>query len=411
MAHDQVTIQGNPREPTLSARFGHTSHHQSKPTYDGHLTQVANSPVTSGIPPPAERILLIRPSALGDVCRTVPVLASLRRAYPTAIIHWLVQDSFVEAVQHHPALSGIVPFPRRSLAKWYTPGGLSGVRVFLRGLKAGSYDMVVDAQGLFRSGLFAWATRAPVRVGHAGAAELGWLFVNRRVSSAPDAHTVDRMLDLVRSIGVEPVRDLRLYTSPGAHRRVLQLLEPDGPAARTGVLAPSSRWEGKRWPVERLSALAERLLKTGVVERVAVVGAPGEEGQCGPLLRLAERDRRVIPLIGRMGIGDLMALIERAWVVVANDSATLHMSVGLSTPYVGLYGPTDVSRVGPAGGTGTVIQHLHPGDRLDHKAPAPGRRIMERITVDEVFDAVERLSAERAQGQLSRQDRATTELA
>jgi lipopolysaccharide heptosyltransferase I len=381
------------------------------PTYDGHLTQVANIQDARGIPPSAKRILLIRPSALGDVCRTVPVLASLRRAYPTAIIHWLVQDTFVEAVEHHPALNGVIPFPRRTLARWYTPRGLTRVRSFLRGLRSGSYDLVVDAQGLFRSGLFAWATRAPIRVGHAGAAEMGWLFVNHRVASAPDAHTVDRMLDLVRGIGIEAVRDLRLSTSSEAHQRIAQLLEPVGAAARIGILAPTSRWEGKRWPVERFSALAERLLKTGDVERVAVVGAPGEEGQCGPLLSLAERDRRVIPLIGRLGIGDLMALIERSWVVVANDSATLHMSVGLSTRYVGLYGPTDVARVGPAGGTGTVIQHIHPGDRLDHKAAAPGRKIMERITVDEVFDAVERLSAEKADGLLNHQDRTTTESA
>jgi heptosyltransferase-1 len=339
------------------------------------------------------------------VCRTVPVLASLRRAYPGALIHWLIQDSFAEAVQHHPALDGVIAFPRRALAGWYTPKGVLGVRSFLRDLRAGAYDLVVDAQGLFRSGLFAWATRAPVRVGHARAAELGWLFVNRRVASAPDAHTVDRMLDLVRGIGIEAVRDLRLYTSLGARQRVSELLGTAGAGARTGVLAPTSRWEGKRWPVERFAALAERLLNGGFVERLALVGAPGEEDQCGPLLRLAERDPRVIPLIGTLSIGDLMALVERAWVVVANDSAVLHMSVGLATPYVGLYGPTHLARVGPAGGHGTVIQHLLPGDRLDHKSASHGRQIMERIMVDEVLDAVVRVVRSWADQEHSATDR------
>ena len=131
-------------------------------------------PVT---PPPTQnsprRILLIRPSALGDVCRTVPVLVSLKRAFPGAEVDWLVQDSFAAAVAHHPDLNGVVPFPRAALARWFSrPAVFRRAVEFLVDLGRRRYDMVIDCQGLLRSGLFTLATRAPVRVGYANAEEL-----------------------------------------------------------------------------------------------------------------------------------------------------------------------------------------------------------------------------------------------
>jgi ADP-heptose:LPS heptosyltransferase len=69
------------------------------------------------VPPTPERILIIRPSALGDVCRSVPAVVSLRRAYPAARIDWLVQDSFADAARFHPDLSGVVSFARGTLGR------------------------------------------------------------------------------------------------------------------------------------------------------------------------------------------------------------------------------------------------------------------------------------------------------
>ena len=118
------------------------------------------------------------------MARTVPCLASLRRAYPGAQIDWLVGSAFVDAVRAHPALSGVVRFDRQANAS---------VWPLLRRLRQARYDLVFDLQGLARSGLFAWATRAPVRVGYANARELGWLGVNHRHDIDPTRHAIDRM--------------------------------------------------------------------------------------------------------------------------------------------------------------------------------------------------------------------------
>lgn len=338
------------------------------------------------------RILIIRPSALGDVCRSVPVLASLRRAFPRAHIAWLVQDAFADAVRHHPMLSAVVPFPRKALGEAAKAGRIGAVLGYLASLRRGRYDLVVDAQGLARSGLLAWATRAPRRVGFADAREGGWLGLTQRVRVAPGLHAVDRMVELVRGVGVGPVRDMRLYAADEERAWVRNDFRLAG--GRYAVVAPTSRWTGKRWPIERFAEVTRALLDRGLC--VAVVGGPSERGQCGPLIEMAVVEPRVIDLVGRTSVGRLMALIESAAVVVANDSAALHMAVGFDRPAVGLYGPTRLELVGPyvgprepaARSRTVVLQRVGPGDRLDHKDHAAGTPLMERIGAREVIEAV-----------------------
>ncbi len=333
-----------------------------------------------------QRILLIRPSALGDVCRSVPVLAALKRRFPEARIDWLVNDAFAPAVRAHPDLHEVIEFPRRRFGAWWRSPRIGGeLRAWLGALRGAKYDMVIDCQGLLRSGVFAWWTRAPRRIGYDNAEEFGWLGVNERVFVSREMHAVDRMMALAHAADAsedEPP-DMRLY-APEEDRAAL---DNRLRGHRYALLAPTSRWIGKRWPIERFAALAERLLADGQVERIAVVGAPSERDQCAALGAIASKDDRIVDLVGATGVGALMAVVERAAIVVANDSAALHMAVGFERPLVALYGPTHVDLVGPYRRSDDVIQKLRANERIDHKDEALGRRLMERIEVDEVHRA------------------------
>lgn len=327
-------------------------------------------------------ILLIRPSALGDVCRTVPVLARLRARFPEARIDWLVQSGFEPAIHHHPGLSRVVSFPRREMSRDLRRLRLRSYFDFRRLLREPGYDLVIDAQGLLRSAWFARTTRARARVGYANAQEFGWVFLTRRVPVPREMHTVDRMLALTEALGCQGEPDMRLYASPEDQAWAAEA-EPE---SGTVVLAPTSRWPGKQWPDERFAALAERLLHEGV-PRLVLVGARGEEAQCPRLIGLASREPRVANRIGATSIGQLMALIERSALLIANDSAAVHMGVGFGRPLVALYGPTEVGRVGPYRREGDVISHRRTGEAASHKDGSAGRALMERISVDEVFAA------------------------
>lgn len=321
----------------------------------------------------------------------MPVLASLRARHPHARIDWLVRDAFAAAVAAHPALSAVVPFERSrvALGRLWRHDGRDALSRFLRSLSRAGYDEVYDCQGLGRSGFFAWVTRARRRVGFRDAREMGWMGLNRRVSVPRDMHTVDRMMALVEgpesSGGAEnpPVRDMRLYTRE-ADRQTLHARMGSEPYA---LVAPTSAWAGKRWPAERFAAATRALLARGGVTRVAIVGGPGERTQCGPLLELAAADPRVVDLVGATSVGELMAAVEGAALVVANDSAAVHMAVGFDRPLVALYGPTRVDLVGPYRREADVIQAIAPRRGNEHKDEAVGRAAMEAIDTHRVIEA------------------------
>jgi len=341
-------------------------------------------------PADPRRVLIVRPSALGDVCRTVPVLASLRRRWPGARIDWLVQDAFADAIAAHPDLDEAVPFPRRALSPLARPDRLARALIWAGGLAERGYDLVLDCQGLLRSGLMTLATGAPVRVGESAARELASLCYTRTARVGPGVHTVDRMLAIARAAGAPPVADTRLHPPPEAIAGLGRLVAIDQGVPLV-VIAPTSRWQAKRWPDDRFAALALSLLER-TPAAIAIVGGPGERGQCPGTLALAAQSPRVHDLVGRTRVGELLALVQRAGLVVANDSAILHMAVGLGRPLVALFGPTLTHLVGPYGREADVIQHQRPDHPAAHKV-ADNARMMRAITVEEVLcAALERLS-------------------
>lgn len=327
------------------------------------------------------RILIVRPSALGDVCKSVGVLASLARAWPEAQIDWLVQEEFAPAISRHPALHEAIGFARRRIGGELRRGRPGALRRLVAELRSRRYDVVVDCQGLLRSGFFARATGAPLRIGFADAREGAWAFYNRPVRVGADRHVVERMGELARAAGAEPVADLRLYAAPD---------DTEWAASRLGegyvVLAPTSRWPGKRWPETRFADLARAL---AAERRIVIVGGAGEREQVPRLRELVKVDRRMVDLMGETKIGQLMAVVAGADLVVGNDSATVHMAVGFDRPLVALFGPTRVALVGPYRREADVIQHLAPDEPADHKDDAAGRAIMSRIDAEAVIAAAQ----------------------
>jgi ADP-heptose:LPS heptosyltransferase len=235
---------------------------------------------------------------------------------------------------------------------------------WLTDLRRRRYDLVVDCQGLGRSGLITWITGAPRRVGPRRARELGWLGYNVRHPVRTRDHTVRQMMSLLEAEGLDPVYDMRLYVSEAdrawwAGRRA-ELGVASGAFA---ALAPTSRWASKRWPQERWAQLVEPLRDRGLRHAV-LTGAPSEQTQVD---RIVEREPDVINLVGEITLGQAMAVIADAGLVIANDSAPLHMAVGLGRPCVGLYGPTDPAFVGPWGADDAVVRAGGPSNQ-------PGRR-------------------------------------
>src|SRR5688572_7245290 len=137
------------------------------------------------LPQAPRRIAIIKPSALGDIVHSLPVLSGLRQRFPHAHIAWLVNRAFMPLLQGHPHLNETVPFERGALRKGWLKGSLSFAR-FLSELRGQRYDMVIDLQGLLRTGLMTVATGAAVRIGLKSAREGAALCYTHRVEDRRD---------------------------------------------------------------------------------------------------------------------------------------------------------------------------------------------------------------------------------
>lgn len=304
------------------------------------------------------RILLIKPSSLGDLIHALPVLHGLRRRYPEASISWLVAEQFAPLIAGHPELDDVILFDRRRYGMMGRGMGSTAAFVdFIKSLRARRFDLAIDLQGLFRSGFLSMATGAPVRIGFAAAREMAWLFYTHHIRVAePDRHAADRNYLVGRLLGFESVPMVfDLAVTADERRAAIEIIEDAGLQPGDPFLAvlPGARWETKRWAAARFAAMIDRVAADYGVPTL-LLGGPGEEPVCEQVV-LGARSKPA-NLAGETSVRDLVAILERASVVVAHDSAPMHMSAALGRPLVAILGPTNRHRTGPYGMTDSVVQ-------------------------------------------------------
>ncbi len=372
---------------------------------------------------PFERILLIKPSAVGDVVHTIPVLAKLRARYPSARIDWLLTPAIAELIRHHPALSNVVPFDRHAYARlWRSWSSAAGLGRLLGGLRRTRYDLVLDLHGQFRSAVLTLATGAPVRIGFdrpraasqhsprnlpraayrhgwTGAREGAWVAYTHRIPLPTlEAHAVDRYLWLGPLLGLDDgPPDFRIPLPAEAETRVEALLRDRGvpPGRPLVVLVPGTLWETKHWHVEGFAAVGRHLLAAGYA--VVLAGSAKERGRCQAVAAGCPGAR---DLSGATSLTELAALVRRAALCVTNDSGSMHLTVALGRPVVSIFGPTDPVWIGPYGRRDAVVRAGLPCSPcyLRKLRSCPHQHAcMTDVTAEQVIACVERtLAAARA---------------
>ncbi len=304
------------------------------------------TPIQFSTPP--RDILIIKPSAIGDIVHALPVLALLRRKWPEAKISWLVASSCASLLEGHPDLHEVIRFDRRRFGEgWRNLAAAAGLFGFTRALHHRQFDLVIDLQGLFRSGWLAARTGAHRRVGPAEARELGWIFYTDRIATGfPNVQAVDQYLAIAEGLGLgrSPV-EFRFPTNDEDRRFVAELIPPE---SRYAVFLPGTNWETKRWPPEKFAACVAPLRERYGLQSI-VAGGPGDTV-------LASQIPGARDLTGKTNLRQLVALLERAALVIANDTGPMHIAAALGRPLVSMYGPTSPFRTGPYRRLNTVVQ-------------------------------------------------------
>ncbi|HET6879773.1 MAG TPA: lipopolysaccharide heptosyltransferase II [Pirellulales bacterium] len=301
------------------------------------------------------RILLIKPSAVGDIVHALPVLVRLRERYPDAQIDWFVTPENADLVRHHPALSNVVLFDRRRYSRfgrdWFATKGVLGL---LGALRRNHYDLVIDLHGQLRSALFTIATGAPVRVGFEKTREGAWLVYSHHIPLLTDAvHAVDRYLWLGRVLGFEPGEpDFTIYLPPASEERIDNLLSSHGVLGRPiALVVPGTVWETKHWRAEGFAGVARHLERRGFA--VVLAGAPKDRLRAA---RVAALSPSACDLTGQTTLAEMMALVRRAGVCITNDSGSMHLAVAFRRPLVSIFGPTSPLLTGPYRRMEAVVQ-------------------------------------------------------
>jgi heptosyltransferase I len=326
------------------------------------------------------RIVLIRLSSLGDVVRITGFPRAIRKSLPGAEITVVTHKDLAPLFEGAPGVDHVVLHrsTKRLLSAWRQ------ARAALQPSPGGRrFDLAVDLQGTRASAAWTYASGASVKAGRGGLRP-GW-----RICQPQDDHASDvsESAAIFERLGI-PIGDPSpvLTIAPAADRRIEDLLRSEGLPARGFILInPFSRWETKAWPIERYAALIPRL-RGDFARPLVITGGPGEAARAAGLVASMPPGTSV-SLAGRLGLGDLAALLARARLVVTGDSGPMHMAAALATPVVALFGPTWPERAGPWGEGHRVVQRWRSERYRAYRDPASAIG-MAAISLDDVQAAI-----------------------
>jgi heptosyltransferase I len=297
------------------------------------------------------KILILKPSSLGDVVQALVVLRLLKRHLPASEIHWWIDSNLAPLLEGDPDLAGVVRFERR---RWASPNNLAGLWRTVRWMRAQAFDWVIDLQCLARSGIFAWLANGKLMVGLDEPREGARGFYDL-VAQRPSFHThaVDWYLRVLPLLGVPRTQDFVWLPQRADLAAALRRKWPiDGPPWL--LFQPGARWLNKRWPVEHFAELLRLVAGWRHDLRFAVLGGAEDRDLAAPLL--AAVPGRCLDLTGQLTLPEMVEWLRAGALLVTNDTGPMHVAAALGRPVVGLFGPTEPRRTGPYG----QIQHaLH----------------------------------------------------
>ncbi len=318
-------------------------------------------------------------SAVGSTVQGMPVVASLRRAWPAAHIAWIIQPGPETLMRGRPDVDEFILFHRERGARAYAD--------FRRTIRDRRFDVVIDLQPVFKGALVTRLIRAPIRLGYdrTRATDLSWLATNRRIPSRPLAHVQDELFQFLDVLGVEVHREWDFHLTETERREQTAWRE----SIERPVLAVITRssLRARNWTLDGYARVIDIARHDLGLDPILLGG--DWEGELADAQRLGE----LCAVEPRSALGG--SLRQLAWrldasdIVLSPDTGPLHMAVALDTPTIGLYGHTDPKRSGPYGRFAdlTIDRYSRPGETGASRAARRGNMV--KIEVEDVVEKLE----------------------
>ena len=297
-------------------------------------------------------ILIVKLSAIGDVVHSLPFLEVLRKGLPEAGIDWLVEEAASKIIEGHPAIRRVIVSRRKlwqkKLGEKAGPLSVLGEMFgFLKELRLYDYDMVIDLQGLFKSGVLVGLSKGKRKIGMSGSREGARFFLNERpIPVDYDQHAIDRYLGVAQYLGCDPaewgghIPILKLDT-----RSISHILNSEGIERKDLVaINPIAKWATKLWDTKRFAVLADRIRDDSGCE-VVFTGSSLDRRIIGDITGMMRTEP--LNLAGRTNLKELAYLYSRCKLLVTTDTGPMHIAAAMGCPVVTLFGPTAPWRTGP----------------------------------------------------------------
>jgi heptosyltransferase-1 len=312
-------------------------------------------------------LLFIKTSSLGDVIHHMPALTEARAARPDLSFAWMVEEAFAPLVRLHPAVNTVVPVAwRRWRKSLYAPATIAEIARNVRDIRSKVYDVIVDTQGLLRTGILSRIARGP-RHGYDSSSirePLASAFYDVRHKVSREQHAIERNRILSGlALG---------YTPQGAPNFGLDRARFRATGTSYAVLLHATARVEKEWPVENWIALGRSIQKQGV-EVALPWGTPVERARSERIAAALPGAR--VPV--RAPLDQVARLIGGAQCVVGVDTGLLHLAAALGVPLVAIFSGSKPQLTGPVGSGPLAV--------LGAQGEPPD--------VDEVIKALQRIGA------------------
>jgi len=282
----------------------------------------------------------VRLSAIGDVTHIVPVIRTLQRYWPDTALTWVVGEVEARLVGDLPGVE-VIPFRKG--------GGAGALRDLRRRLGGRRFDVLLQMQTALRANVAGLAVRADLRLGYdPGRSRNGHgLFVDRRIAANPRRHVLDGFFDFLKALGLEQ-REMRWDLPLPAEARSFAAEHLPGEAPVLAINPCSSvrprNW--RNWQPERYAAVADYACRTYGMRVVLTGGpAPRERSFAGEVVQAMTQPP--VNLVGQTSLKELLAILERASVLVAPDTGPAHLGTAAGIPVIGLFATSNPLRTGP----------------------------------------------------------------
>lgn len=332
------------------------------------------------------RLLIVSVNWIGDVIFSTPFIRAVRNLYPDGYIVCLLHPRCREVLEANPRLDEIIIYDEEGVHR-----GLFGKIRLIMELRKKHFDVAFILHRSFTKALIAFLSGIKERVGYPTKNRA--MLLTKIVEEPVDGkHKVEYFLNIARAAGARP-KDVayEFFVREEDRRSIRQFLSENGIAEsdRVVVMCPGGNWDPKRWPKENFAKLGD-MLSEKLGAKIVVSGAAKDMNLASAIKDMMKK--KPVISCGRTTLKELGALLERADLVIANDTGPMHLAVAVRSKVIALFGPTSPEITGPYGsGNYRVISKNDSCTIPCYDFSCKNNDCMASIKVEDVFDEVRKI--------------------